>query len=144
MEKLDYWALAITVVALACSGLFLWFPTFFARFLSGYWFNVAMVVHSGAGLMAIGFALVIHILNSSLRRAGFPINDVMFTGQLPEKEFQEERYAQYERLAKDGTLDRLRVQPVSDRKRKLALHGTLASQVLGIGVFILILLSMIV
>jgi cytochrome b subunit of formate dehydrogenase len=143
-EKFDYWALAVTAGALACSGLFLWFPTFFARFLSGYWFNVAMVVHSDAGLMAIGFALVIHILNSSLRRVGFPINDVMFTGRLSEKEFQEERSAQYERLAKEGALDRLRVQPVSDRNRRIAFYVTLASQVLGVGIFILILLAMIV
>lgn len=143
-EKFDYWALAITVGALACSGFVLWFPTFFARYLSGYWFNVAMVVHSNAGLMAIGFALVIHILNSSLRRVGFPINDVMFTGQLPEEEIQEERSAQYERLAKEGGLDRLRVQPVSDRNRKIAFYGALTSQVLGVGIFILILLAMII
>jgi cytochrome b subunit of formate dehydrogenase len=143
-EKFDYWALAATVGALACSGLFLWFPTFFARFFSGYWLNVAMVVHSDAGLMAIGFALAIHILNSSLRRAGFPINDVMFTGQLPEKEFQEERSAQYERLAREGALDRLRVPSVPDRNRKIAFYVTLASQVLGVGIFILILLAIIV
>jgi cytochrome b subunit of formate dehydrogenase len=143
-EKFDCWALAVTAGALAFSGLFLWFPTFFARFLSGYWFNVAMVVHSDAGLMAIGFALVIHILNSSLRRVGFPINDVIFTGQLSEREFQEERAAQYGRLAQEGALDRLRVQSVSDRNRKIAFCVTLASQVLGVGIFILILLAMIV
>ena len=143
-ERFDYWALAVTSGALACSGLFIWFPTFFARFLSGYWFNVAMVVHSDAGLLAIGFALVIHILNSSLRRVGFPINDVMFTGRLSEKEFQEERSAQYERLAGEAGLDRLRVPPVSDRNRKIAFYGALASQVLGVGIFILIILAMIV
>jgi cytochrome b subunit of formate dehydrogenase len=129
---------------LACSGLLLWFPTFFARFLSGYWLNVAMVVHSDAGLLAIGFALMIHILNSSLRKAGFPVNDVMFTGQLSEKELQEERSAQYERLTKEEALDRLRVRPVSDRDRKIAFYGALASQVLGVGIFILILLALIV
>jgi hypothetical protein len=129
-EKFDYWALAVTATALACTGLILWFPTFFARFVSGYWFNVAMVIHSNAGLLAMGFALMIHILNSSLRRAEFPVNDVMFTGRLPEKEFQEERFAEYERLAKEGALDRIRVRPVSDRNRKIAFYGTLASQAL--------------
>ena len=142
-EKFDYWALAVTAGLLACSGLILWFPTFFAKFLSGYWFNIAMVVHSDAGLMAIGFALAIHILNSSLRRAGFPVNDVMFTGRLPENNFKEERSAQYERLATEAALDRLRVPAVSDRNRKIAFYGTLASQVLGIGIFILILIALI-
>jgi cytochrome b subunit of formate dehydrogenase len=143
-EKFDYWALAATAGILACSGLFIWFPTLFARFFSGYWFNVAMVVHSDAGLLAIGFAVVIHILNSSLRRAGFPVNDVMFTGQLSEKEFREERSAQYERLAGEGALDQLTVPSVSGRNRKIAFYGTLASQVLGILLFILILLATIV
>jgi cytochrome b subunit of formate dehydrogenase len=142
-EKFDYWALAVTTGALAISGLFLWFPAIFARFLSGYWFNVAMVVHSDAGLVAIGFFLMIHIFNSGLRRIGFPINDVMFTGRISENEFQEDRSAQYERLAKDDALSRLRVQPVSDRKRKIAFYGALASQVLGAGIFILIILAMI-
>jgi len=142
-EKFDYWALAVTIGALAISGLFLWFPTFFARFLSGYWLNVAMVVHSDAGLVAIGFFLMIHIFNSGIRKAGFPINDVMFTGRFSEKEFKEERSAQYERLAKDGTLSLLRVQPVSERRRKIAFYGALASQVLGTGIFILIILAMI-
>jgi cytochrome b subunit of formate dehydrogenase len=142
-EKFDCWALVITAGALACSGLFLWFPTFFARFLSGYWFNVAMVVHSDAGLLAIGFALMVHILNSSLRKVGFPINDVMFTGQLSEKEFQAERSAQCERLAKEGALDHLRVPSATERSREIAFYGALASQVLGVGIFILILLAMI-
>lgn len=142
-EKFDFWALAVSVGALALSGLFLWFPTVVAGFLSGYWLNVAMVVHSDAGLLAIGFALMIHIFNSSLRKRGFPVNDVMFTGRLTEQEFQEERSAQYERLAGDSTLNRLRVQSASDRKRRIAFYGTLASQVLGIGIFILIILALI-
>ena len=143
-EKFDYWALAISVGAIAFSGLFLWFPTFFARFLSGYWFNVAMVVHSYAGLMAIGCTLMIHLFNTSLRREGFPVNDVMFTGQLSEKELQEERSAQYARLVKEDTLSQLRVQPASDRKRKIAFYVTVALQVLGLGIFILIVIAMLI
>jgi hypothetical protein len=86
---------------------------------------------------------MIHILNSSMRRAGFPINDVMFTGQLSVQEFQEERSAQYARLVNEGAPDRLKVQPASARNRKIAFYGTLAAQVLGVGVFILILVAMI-
>ena len=140
-EKFDYWALVISVGAIAFSGAFLWFPTFFARFLSGYWFNVAMVVHSYAGLMAIGCTIMIHLFNTSLRREGFPVNDVMLTGQLSEKELQEERSAQYARLAKEDTLSQLRVQPASDRKRKIAFYVTVALQVLGLGTFILIVIA---
>jgi cytochrome b subunit of formate dehydrogenase len=142
-EKFDYWALAITLGGIAISGLFLWYPTFFARFLSGYWFNVAMVTHSYAGLMAVGFFLLIHILNTSLRRKGFPVNDVMLTGRLSEKEFQEERPAHYARLSQSRVLDQLRVQPVSAREAKIAFYAALASQILGIGIFILIICAII-
>ena len=140
-EKFDYWAVAISIFAIVFSGALLWFPTFFARFISGYWFNVAMVVHSFAGLMAIGCTLMIHLFNTSLRKEGFPVNTVMLTGQLSEKELQEERSAQYARLTENGTLDQLRVPPVSERKRKIAFNVTVALQVLGVGIFILIVVA---
>ncbi len=140
-EKFDYLAVAITVSVIALSGLFLWFPTFVARFFSGYWINVAMVVHAYAGLMAIGFILMIHLFNTSLRRKGFPVNDVMFTGRLSEQEMQEERSAQYASMVRQGTLSRFRVPPESTRKRKIAFYATLALQVLGVGIFILIIIA---
>jgi cytochrome b subunit of formate dehydrogenase len=140
-EKFDYWALVISVIAIAISGTFLWFPAFFARFLSGYWFNVAMVMHSFAGLMALGCTLMIHLFNTSLRKEGFPVNDVMFTGQLSEQELQDERAAQYARLTNEDTLSRLKVQPASDRQRRIAFYVTVASQALGLAIFILIVIA---
>jgi hypothetical protein len=137
-EKFDYWATLITVGALAASGIVLWFPTVFARFLSGHWFNLAMVIHGYAGLMTLGFILMIHLFNTSLRREGFPVNDVIFTGQLSEGEFQVERSAQYARLAETDALNQLRVGPASIRKRKISFYAAVASQVLGIVLFILI------
>ena len=140
-EKFDYWAVVICMCAIASSGALLWFPAFFARFMSGYWFNVAMVVHSFAGLVTIGCALMIHLFNTSLRRNGFPVNDVMLTGQLSERELREERFAQYARLAEKGTLGQLRVEPVSEKKRRIAFNVTVALQILGVGVFILIVIA---
>ena len=140
-EKFDYWAVVISVCAIAFSGTLLWFPTFFARFISGYWFNIAMVVHSFAGLLAIGCTLMIHLFNTSLRKAGFPVNTVMLTGQLSESELQEERSAHYARLTEKGTLDQWRVPPASERKKKMAFNITVALQVLGVGIFILIVIA---
>ena len=41
-EKFDYWAVFWGMVIIGGSGLMLWFPEFFARFLPGWIFNVAM------------------------------------------------------------------------------------------------------
>jgi len=142
-EKFDYWALAITLAVLAVSGMVLWFPVYFAEFISGYWFNAAMVVHSYAGLLVLGMILLVHILNSSLRRKGFPFNTAMFTGQICENDLRIERAAQYARLAETGALERLKEPAVSGRKLKRARFAAAAAQLLGIGLIILMVIAII-
>ena len=142
-EKFDYWASWIALGILASSGIVLWFPTFFAEFFSGYWFNVAMIVHGYAGLLVMGIILLIHILNSSLRGEGFPINTVMFTGQISENELRTGRSAQYARLAEAGALDELREPAAAGLKLKIATYATVASLLLGIGLIILIVTAII-
>jgi len=48
-EKFDYWAVFWGVSIIGTSGLFLWFPTFFAQYFPGWIFNVAFIVHSDEG-----------------------------------------------------------------------------------------------
>jgi cytochrome b subunit of formate dehydrogenase len=143
-EKFDYWAAAATLGILASSGIVLWFPVFFAGFISGYWFNAAMIVHGYAGLLAMGSILLVHLLNSSLRREGCPVNNVMFVGYITENELKTERSARYERLAEAGTLDALRVAAVSRWKLKAATFATAAAQILGIGLILLIVVAIMV
>ena len=61
-----------------CSGS----RVFFARYLPGWMFNVATIVHGYEALLAIGFIFTIHFFNAHLRLEKFPVDDVMFTGQL--------------------------------------------------------------
>ncbi|MEJ2108598.1 MAG: cytochrome c3 family protein [Acidobacteriota bacterium] len=140
-EKFDYWAAVLILAVLAASGLPLWFPVYSAEFLSGYWINVAMVTHSYAGLLLMGIILLIHILNTSLRRKGFPCNTLMFTGQMDESELQLSHSAQYARLSENGYLERLREPAVAGTKRKIAIYATLAGQLLAIGLIIMIVIA---
>jgi cytochrome b subunit of formate dehydrogenase len=141
-EKFDYWAFAISLLILAVSGTVLWFPVYFAEFFSGYWFNTAMVVHSYAGLLALGMILLVHILNTSLRRKGFPLNTVMFTGQICEEDdLRVWRSAQYARLVETGALKRLKEPAVTGLKLKIATVATAAVQLLGIGLIIFIVIA---
>lgn len=109
MEKFDYLAVFWGVAIIGGSGLLLWFPTFFSRFLPGWIFNVATIVHGDEALLALGFIFTIHFFNVHLRPEKFPIDLVIFTGRARAEYFAEEHPLEYERESKAGRLERLYV-----------------------------------
>jgi cytochrome b subunit of formate dehydrogenase/nitrate/TMAO reductase-like tetraheme cytochrome c subunit len=137
-EKFDYWADLIGTLIIGISGLMLWFPAFFAHYVSGYWFNIAAVVHGYEALLAVGFIFTIHFFNAHLRWEKFPVDRVIFTGQVPEEEFREERAAQYERLVQTGELETLRVPAAPRWQHRLAHVAALVALLLGVSLVILI------
>jgi cytochrome b subunit of formate dehydrogenase len=104
-EKFDYWAVFWGVGMIGVSGLFLWFPEFFGRFLPGWAFNIASIIHSDEALLASGFIFTIHYFNTHLRPEKFPMDPVIFTGRVPLEELQHERPLEYQRLTSSGTLE---------------------------------------
>ena len=56
-EKFDYFAVFWGIVVIGSTGLTLWFPVFFTRFLPGSFINVATIIHSDEALLATGFHL---------------------------------------------------------------------------------------
>jgi hypothetical protein len=93
------------------TGLMLWFPVFFTRFLPGWLINVATIIHSDEALLATGFIFTIHLFNTHLRPEKFPTDLVVFTGRMPLAEFKRDKPAQYEALVASGTLDKSLVWP---------------------------------
>ena len=111
-EKFDYWAVFWGIAVIGTSGLFLWFPTFFARFFPGWVFNIALIIHSDEALLAAAFIFTVHFYNSHLRLERFPFDPVIFTGRITEHEMKEERPAEYERLLKEEKgLEGYRAEP---------------------------------
>ena len=110
-EKFDYWAVFWGMAIIGGSGLLLWFPEFFARFVPGWAFNVALLVHGEEALLAVGFIFTIHFFNGHLRPEKFPMDPVIFTGRVTEAEMRDERPDEYARLRRDASLDALRVDP---------------------------------
>jgi cytochrome b subunit of formate dehydrogenase len=108
-EKFDYWAVFWGMGVIGTSGLVLWFPELFSRFLPGSWFNIALLIHGEEGLLAVGFIFTIHFFNSHLRPEKFPMDPVIFTGRITELELAEERPAEFERLIAAKRLDEQRV-----------------------------------
>ena len=119
-EKFDYWAVFWGMGVIGGSGLVLWFPEFFSRFLPGSWFTVALLIHGEEGLLAVGFIFTIHFFNSHLRPDKFPMDPVIFTGRITAHELQEERPAEYERLRAAGLLDEIEVGPAPSWLPRLA------------------------
>jgi cytochrome b subunit of formate dehydrogenase/nitrate reductase gamma subunit len=88
-EKFDYWAVFWGIAFIGGSGLVLWFPEFFSRFLPGISLNIAYTIHSDEALLATGFIFVVHLYNAHLRANAFPIDKSIFTGKIEAKEIME-------------------------------------------------------
>jgi len=116
MEKFDYMAVFWGVFIIGGSGLLLWFPEFFARWLPGWVFNVATIVHGEEALLATSFIFTIHFFNVHLRPDKFPLDAVMFTGRATLEYMHEEHPTTAAGLADAGQ------QPASAR----AVHDLVA------------------
>jgi cytochrome b subunit of formate dehydrogenase len=103
-EKFDYWAVFWGMFIIGGSGLLLWFPVFFAKFLPGWMFNIATLVHGEEALLAVGFIFTFHFFNGHLRPEKFPMDTVIFSGVIPEHELKDERPVEYARLKSAGAL----------------------------------------
>ncbi len=101
-EKFDFIAVFWGMFAIGGSGLMLWFPEFFGQFLPGWMFNVATIVHSDEALLATGFIFTVHFFNTHGRPEKFPMDFVIFNGQMSKEEFIEERGDQWKRYEDQG------------------------------------------
>ncbi len=119
-EKFDYLAVFWGVAIIGISGLLLWAPDFFTRFLPGWTLNAAYVIHSDEALLATGFIFVYHFFHTHLRPESFPMDTVVFTGRMPLERFKAERPLEYQRLVDSNTLDDYLVPPPTPGQLKEA------------------------
>jgi cytochrome b subunit of formate dehydrogenase len=109
-EKFDYLAVFWGIFAIGVSGMIMWFPEFFSRFMPGWMINVSLIVHSDEALLAAGFIFTVHFFNTHFRLEKFPMDTVIFSGRVSKSELLHERKRWYDRLLKEGKLDSLRVK----------------------------------
>jgi cytochrome b subunit of formate dehydrogenase len=140
-EKFDYTAEVGGSMIIGISGLLLWFPVYFSSYLPGWIFNVATIVHGFEALLAVGFIFTIHFFNAHLRMEKFPVDDVMFTGRLPEEEFKHERGAEYDRVVASGEIRKLRVPAPPAWYRHFAIFMGIAAMTVGTIIVLLIILA---
>ncbi len=82
-QKFDYWSVLISSIIIIITGLILWFPIFFTKFLPGEIIPAAHVMHTNQGMVVFIIIAVWHIYNSVFSPDVFPIDTVIFTGYIP-------------------------------------------------------------
>ncbi len=93
-QKFTYWFLFLGIGILIVSGLILWFPLFFTRFLPGAIIPAAKFAHSTEAIVAGGFVLLWHFYHVHVER----LNLSIFTGRLSETEMRQHHPLEHERL----------------------------------------------
>jgi cytochrome b subunit of formate dehydrogenase len=104
-EKFDYFAVFWGIAVIGSTGLTLWFPVFFTRFLPGSFLNVATIIHSDEALLATGFIFTVHFFNTHLRPEKFPMDITVFTGRMALEELKRDKPREYEALVASGELE---------------------------------------
>lgn len=110
-EKFDYFAVFWGMAVIGSTGFMLWFPELFTLVLPGWLINVATIIHSDEALLATGFIFTVHFFNTHLRPEKFPMDLVIFTGQMAVEEFKIDKPAEYEALVRSGELEKNLVDP---------------------------------
>jgi len=137
-EKFDYFAVFWGVAIIGLSGLVMWFPEAFSRFLPGWIINIALIVHSDEALLAAGFIFTIHFFNTHFRLEKFPMDTVIFSGRISQTEMLHERKRWYDRLLSEGKLEQHRVKDEWERWKSIA--RSFGYLFFGIGVILLVLI----
>lgn len=138
-EKFDYLAVFWGVAMIGFSGLILWFPEFFTRFLPGWFINVATIIHSDEALLAAGFIFTVHFFNTHFRPDRFPMDPVIFTGRMSIEEFKEDRPREYEELVASGQLEKHLVEPMSPNMVKAFKVFGFTALTIGLSLIVLII-----
>ena len=110
-EKFDYFAVFWGIVVIGSTGLTLWFPVFFTRFVPGWVLNVATIIHSDEALLATGFIFTVHFFNTHLRPEKFPMDTSIFTGHVKLSELKRDKPREYEELLASGELEQHLEEP---------------------------------
>jgi hypothetical protein len=141
-EKFDFIAVFWGMFAIGGSGLMLWFPEFFGLFLPGWAFNVATIVHSDEALLATGFIFSVHFFNTPGRPEKFPMDFVIFNGQIGKEEMLEERGDQWKRYEEEGITEQFACKKTSGVVYDFLVKGFgFTALFIGLGLLLLMILA---
>jgi len=97
-QKVTYWFIFFAVLIMGVTGLIIWFPELFTRFLPGEMVPAAKLGHSTEAIVVAIFIVIWHIYHVHLER----LNLSIFTGHLSEQEMREFHTKEYEKLTRQA------------------------------------------
>ncbi|HXX58825.1 MAG TPA: cytochrome b/b6 domain-containing protein [Thermodesulfovibrionales bacterium] len=98
-QKFVYWSIFVSGFIMIVTGLVLWFPAFFARFLPGEVIPAAKVMHTNQGFLMFLIIAVWHIYDSIFSPEIFPLDTSIFSG-----------YISRERMVREHPLELARIE----------------------------------
>jgi formate dehydrogenase gamma subunit len=93
-QKITYWFLFFGIGILIVTGVVLWFPVFFTRFLPGDVVPAAKLAHGTEAVVAGIFVLIWHFYHVHVER----LNMSIFTGHIIQSDLKEFHGREYNRL----------------------------------------------
>jgi len=101
-QKFDYWAVFWGMFIIGTSGLALAFPmaasVFIPKMITGWIWQIFMLLHSDEALLAIIFILFWHFYNEHLKPETFPMSWVWVTGKISTEELRHRHELEYDLL----------------------------------------------
>lgn len=89
-DKFDYWAVFWGIFIMGGSGLMMWAPQFFARFLPRWVIDSSRSAHTDEAILAISAIAIWHFFNVHLSPKFFPMSRVWYRGTLTRAEMEED------------------------------------------------------
>lgn len=101
-QKFEYWGVMTSAFVMVATGLVLWLPTTFTKFVPGEVIPAAKVMHTNQGFLMFLIIALWHIYNAIFSPEIFPLDKSIFTG-----------YISRERMLKEHPLELLRIEGIS-------------------------------
>ena len=97
-NKFAYWLVYAGVAVMVVTGFILMYPIGATDRLGGWMLPLALVIHSDAAILAIGWMLIVHMYFAHFSRHAFPVDKAIFTGRVPIARYREEFPLEYMRI----------------------------------------------
>ncbi len=97
-NKFAYWLVYPGAIVMIVTGLILLYPTGATSFLPGWSLPLALIVHSDAAILAIGWILIVHVYFAHFSRHTIPFDKSIVTGKVPIERYKEEFPLEYARI----------------------------------------------
>lgn len=97
-NKAAYWLVYPGALTVIVTGLILLYPTQATAHLPGWTLPLALMVHSDAAILAIGWIVMVHMYFAHFSRHTIPFDKSVLTGKVPIERYREEFPLEYARI----------------------------------------------